>query len=104
MSANILTSEERLELSQIDLIRFFTISQEDLPSLDSRGKLLYRFDQAAHICLLRWLGLVACGDRPSAPISPFSSLPATRDRPPTSEYRYPIICWARDQDTRALLW
>ena len=59
MSANILTSEERLELSQIpldisqlDLIRFFTISQDDLFSLD--------FERILSIGSIRPLTFASC--------------------------------------------
>jgi len=63
MSANILSPEERLELttiptevSDIELVRFFTLSPADLSIIDPRLDPAYRFDQVAHTCLLRWLG------------------------------------------------
>lgn len=63
MSANILSSAERQELTtipneinDIDLVRFFKLSSADLSVIDPRQRPSYRFDQAAHICILRWLG------------------------------------------------
>jgi hypothetical protein len=62
MSANILSPEERLELttipteiSDIELVRF-TLSPADLSIIDPRLGPAYRFDQVAHVCLLCWLG------------------------------------------------
>jgi hypothetical protein len=63
MSGNILSPEERqqltlipLEISDANLVRFFTLNSEDLDFIDFRMKPSHRLDQAAHICLLRWLG------------------------------------------------
>ena len=63
MSANILSTAEHQELvtipneiNDIDLVRFFKLSSVDLSVIDPRQRPSYRFDQAAHICILRWLG------------------------------------------------
>ena len=63
MSGNILSPEERqqltlipLEISEADLVRFFTLTSDDLDCIDFRTKPGHRLDQAAHLCLLRWLG------------------------------------------------
>ena len=63
MSANILTSVERAKLNEIpfeindlELSRFFILSHEELAAIDSREDAQYRLDQAAHFCVLRWLG------------------------------------------------
>ena len=63
MSANILSPAERHELITIpseisddDLVRHFKLSPTDLSIIDQRLKPSYRLDQAAHICILRWLG------------------------------------------------
>ena len=63
MSANILSPSERQELVSIpteisddDLVRFFELSSIDQSIIDPRLEISYRFDQAAHICILRWLG------------------------------------------------
>lgn len=63
MAVNILSPEEREGLSTIpsdigdaELMRFFTLQQADLTLLDPHAKPAHHLDQAAHICLLRWLG------------------------------------------------
>jgi hypothetical protein len=63
MSGNILSPEERqqltlipLEISEADLVRFFTLHPDDLDWIDFRTKASHQLDQAAHLCLLRWLG------------------------------------------------
>ena len=63
MSANILSPSERQELVSIpteisddDLVRFFELSSIDQSIIDPRLEISFRFDQAAHICILRWLG------------------------------------------------
>jgi hypothetical protein len=63
MAINILNSEERQQLSTIpleiregDLIRFFTLDAQDMALIAPFANPSYRLDQAAHICLLRWLG------------------------------------------------
>jgi TnpA family transposase len=63
MPAYILSPEEREQLTTIppeirddDLVRFFTLSPEYLTSVDQRVKPGHRLSQAAHVCLLRWLG------------------------------------------------
>jgi TnpA family transposase len=63
MPTNILSPEEHqrlstipLEISDDELMRFFTTHQADLTQIDPLGKPAHRLDQAAHLCLLRWLG------------------------------------------------
>ena len=63
MSANILTPEERQRITAVpteiehdDLARFFTLTSADLAIIDRRRKPGHQLDQAAHICVLRWLG------------------------------------------------
>src|ERR1035437_4657188 len=63
MAGNILSPEEHqllitipTEIDDAELVRFFTLLPDDLALIDPRLNLVYRFDQAAHICLLRWLG------------------------------------------------
>jgi hypothetical protein len=63
MAGNILSPEEHqllttipTEIDDAELVRFFTLLPDDLALIDPRLNPVYRFDQAAHICLLRWLG------------------------------------------------
>jgi hypothetical protein len=63
MAVNILSPEERKRLSTIPaaisdaaLVRFFTLQPADLALLDPYASANHHLDQAAHICLLRWLG------------------------------------------------
>ena len=63
MAANILSPEERDRLSTIparvddaELVRFFTLHPADLALLSPYAKPVHHLDQAAHVCLLRWLG------------------------------------------------
>jgi len=63
MADNVLSQEEHKKLSTIplsiedsELVRYFTLQPEDIKLSDPRLKVAYRYDQAAHICLLRWLG------------------------------------------------
>jgi hypothetical protein len=63
MSANILTSEERQRLNRVpteigdeDLVRYFTLTAQDRILIEQRTGELRRLEQAAQICLLRWLG------------------------------------------------
>jgi hypothetical protein len=85
--------------SDADLARFFTLAPNDLAAIDQRLRPAYRLDQAAHICLLRWLGRspvvvdqlpdnarVVLGEQlnvkfpaaPAAPLSPPATVRATR--------------------------
>ena len=63
MAVNILNPEERERLSTIpteigdaELVRFITLQPADLALLDPHASPNHHLDQAAHICLLRWLG------------------------------------------------
>jgi len=63
MAINILNPEERqqlstvpLEIREADLVRFFTLDAQDRALIDPFAQPGYRLDQAAHLCLLRWLG------------------------------------------------
>ena len=63
MSTRILSPEERQRLSTIpieigdaELVRFFTLDPTDLGLVDPFSEPAHRLDQAAHICLWRWLG------------------------------------------------
>lgn len=63
MAGNILSPEEHRQLTTIpteigdaELVRNFTLQPEDLVLINPRPPPIHRFDQAAHICLLRWLG------------------------------------------------
>ena len=63
MAGNILSPDEHklltripTEIDNVELVKFFTLQPNDLTLIDPRTKPTYRFDQAAHICLLRWLG------------------------------------------------
>ena len=63
MAGNILSREEHeqlitipIEIEDDELVRFFTLQPDDLALIDPRLQPAFRFDQAAHICLLRWLG------------------------------------------------
>jgi TnpA family transposase len=63
LAVNILSPEERerlsaipLEIDDADLVRFFTLQPADLALLSPYASLDHHLDQAAHICLLRWLG------------------------------------------------
>ena len=63
MAGNILSPEEHqllttipTEIDDAELVRFFTLLPDDLALIDPRLNPVYRFDQVAHICLLRWLG------------------------------------------------
>jgi hypothetical protein len=63
MAVNILNPQERerlsttpLEISDAELVRFFTLQQAALALFDPRVSPSHHLDQAAHICLLRWLG------------------------------------------------
>ena len=66
MSANILSLEERLELtttpteiSDIEIVQFFTLSPGDLSIIDPRLDPAHRFDQVAHTCV-SFAGWVGC--------------------------------------------
>lgn len=59
MSVDILNPEERqqlstipLEISEAELVRFFTLDPKDIALIDPFAKPAHRLDQAAHICLL----------------------------------------------------
>jgi hypothetical protein len=63
MAVNILSPQEREQLSTVppeigdaELVRFFTLQSADLALLDPHAKPAHHLDQAAHVCLLRWLG------------------------------------------------
>jgi TnpA family transposase len=63
MAINILNPEERrqlstipLEISEAELVRFFTLTPPDIALINPFAQPTHRLDQAAHICLLRWLG------------------------------------------------
>ncbi len=63
MSANILSPEEREQFTRIppvisdeELVRFFTLPPEYLETLNRRIGPAHQLSQAAHICILRWLG------------------------------------------------
>ena len=63
MAVNILSPVERerlstipLEIGDADLVRFFTLQPPDLALLNPYAGSDHHLDQAAHICLLRWLG------------------------------------------------
>jgi len=63
MAVNVLGPEERerlstipLEIGDADLVRFFTLQPADLALLSPYANFDHHLDQAAHICLLRWLG------------------------------------------------
>ena len=63
MAVKILNPQERerlstipLEISDAELVRFFTLQQAAFTLFDPRVSPSHHLDQAAHICLLRWLG------------------------------------------------
>ena len=63
MSANILSPDERRELTTIpldisdaELVRHFSLTPTDLTLIDHRLRPIHQLDQAAHLCLLRWQG------------------------------------------------
>ena len=63
MSANILTPDERQQLTAIpdeiteeDLSKYFVLAERELDQVMLRKQPGHRLDQAAHICTLRWLG------------------------------------------------
>jgi hypothetical protein len=63
MAGNILSPEEHqllitipTEIDDAELVSFFTLLPDDPVLIDPCLNPVYRFDQAAHICFLRWLG------------------------------------------------
>jgi hypothetical protein len=77
MTINILSPEERrhlstipLEISKADLVRFFTLAPADIALIHPLAQPRHRLDQAAHICLLRWLGWSPAGLFPGSSLAP----------------------------------
>jgi hypothetical protein len=45
-----------LNISDDELVRHFSLTPIDLALIDHHLRLAHQLDQAAHLCLLRWLG------------------------------------------------
>jgi hypothetical protein len=63
MSASILNPEERKQLNRVptdiseeEVVRFFTLTTQDRILIEQKTGAGRRLDQAAQICLVRWLG------------------------------------------------